>query len=96
MLAAGAVAVVNCTFDGNMTQPLEQATGTFFYSDNSTLEIKERNAVRSPIPLEAIPDPDDNPRLSFLTRDDRWFAELRNVRVLVLTALFPTLPGSLN
>ena len=79
--AAGAVRVENCTFSDDATDLFQMRAGTFFYSDDPTLQIIDRNSKRAPSPLEDIPDPPANPRLAFLSRDDRWFAELRNVRL---------------
>lgn len=79
MHAAGAVRVENCTFD-EATDPFEVAAGALFYSDDSTLLIKHWNTELPPTPLEDIPDPPLNPDMAFLSRDDTWFAKLRNVR----------------
>ena len=79
----------NSTFAENATDPFQMRAGTFFYSDDSTLEIIDRNSKRAPSPLEEVPDPPVNPRLAFLSREDQWFAELRNVRPSETPSLKP-------
>lgn len=75
--AAGAIRVENCTFE-DAFNPLEIRPGSLFYADDPELQIEGRNqALEAPSPLEDILDPS-----LFLTRDDKWFAELRNVRSL--------------
>lgn len=82
MPAAGAVMVENCTFaDDPGFFPLESRAGSSFYSDDPTLQLQVRiSQFDSPKPLEAIPDPDAESPPLFLSRDDQWFAQLRNVR----------------
>jgi hypothetical protein len=72
-LAAGTVD--NCTFAA-APKPFEVRAGSSLYSDDVSLQLEVRNSqFIAPTPLEDIPDPS-----VFLSRDDKWFAELRNVR----------------
>lgn len=64
------------------TDPFEARAGASFYSDDPTLEVQVISGQpdQAPKPLSDIPEPADGEEPVFLTRDDKWFAELRNVR----------------
>lgn len=80
VLAAGAVRVENCTF-AEATNPFEARASSSFYSDDPTLQVEGVNQrFAAPTPLEDIPEPSAGAAPLFLSRDDQWFAELRNVR----------------
>lgn len=82
MHVAGVVRVENCTF-GPELNAIEAEPSSIIYSDDTTLRVVSIEGQPSiPVePLADIPEPasDDEAPL-FLTRNDKWFAELRNVR----------------
>lgn len=61
--------------------------GSVLYSDDESKPVVVRNSVTTPpTPLSEIPNEPGKPPL-FLSRDDAWFAQLRNVRFSCFRAL---------
>ena len=72
--------MANCTFEDAET-PFLATTASIIYSDNSTMEVEVQNSqFVAPTPLQDIPEPSAGEPPRFLSRNDQWFVELRNVR----------------
>ena len=75
----------DCTFE-DAENPLDGTTlearaGSMLFSDDPTLQVESRNQqFIAPTPLEDVPEPAEGELPLFLTRDDQWLAQLRNVR----------------
>ena len=81
MPAGGSVRTEDCSF-GSATKAFLADPASALYSDDPTLEVEviSGQVVEAPTPLEDIPEPAAGELPLFLSRDDKWFAELRNVR----------------